>query len=1503
MDPVEQKLEEAKNLLVNLTLKNRFLNFQPTKKRTVALGNTDLKGLYQALVQEEKKLRIAVKEESDDVDASEHVSDDYESTLWADTDKADLESRLRYVHRFAKNAVEEKGYTALHLALGFLHWSESPSSEKVCRAPLVLIPVDLVPKGPNTFAVAWTKADVQSNHSLSLKLREQGIELPDLPDANSPNLINSYFSQIREVISGDCCWAIEPEIYLDFFDFTKMVMYRDLDCKRWPSDKQPRDHLLLKRLFDESFRADSPAEPFREDRIDKDLDFQVRYYVMDADPSQIAAVEDLRNGLNSVIQGPPGTGKSQTIVNLIAELMGVGKKALFVSEKLAALEVVKKRLDDIGLGDFCLSLHGNKLGKKAFLEELKSTLDKKTEAAAQDGDDAPDYDELNDLRDRLNRYAEAVGAKHPGLGKTIVELIGVHERSKRHFQDKGGDLPNLDLFGVADCSPEQWKTAKTELQQLINKCPDNAVNHPFRGCRPTKTGPMAQIQIKELLERCISSVEALEEVVQEWRDWGVNTSPALNLLASAEESASAVRLIASYRHRGVPFKTIRHGKQHLEIPADILDELGELQGKRYELCRYFREESFSVSPAQIKSIRDDFSSNLAILGTLFGGRRYRAAKEQLSALFVEWPETGQTVVLNHVDALISHLHECEEFRQDCPGPKLFGTLWHDLETDRNDLHGFVDALGEFVGLLKDGGLLEDVNGRLESVSEADLEGLNDTLVTVELERQKLEADHAELAEVLSPEYESIVGSAFEEAGFGVLKQTWAKWKDNIETLHEWLVFQRQRDTVRETLAASVVTAFEEGNLEKDDLMHALEGCAARSCLDRMLNTTPALTDFTASSHEASIEKFRQLDTDIIEKNRVRLRAKLCAGLPSVQKAGPNDTALKVLKFQLKKAKNLKPIRKLFAEAANEILAVKPCVMMSPLSVAQYLEPGCVEFDVVIFDEASQVRPADAFGAILRGRQLVVIGDRKQLPPTSFFDKMLEGEEAEDSGISDIDSILDLCWDNLDGKKDLRWHYRSLHESLIAVSNREFYGNKLHVFPSPFHKNDRFGLHFSPTTGSVYDKGKSRTNRKEARIVAEAVVKHLAENPEDSLGVGTFSSQQREAIWDELDKMRLKNPSLDQWLSSEDGKQFFVKNLELIQGDERDVIFISVGYGYDATGGFTQNFGPLNQEGGERRLNVLITRARKKCVVFCNFPGNLIQTNASSQGVKALRSFLEYARTGAFEQVSSGEPESPFEESVHDFLKSEGFEVHSQVGSGSYRIDLAVPHPANPGEYVLGIECDGASYHSSVVARERDRLRQQVLESRGWKIHRVWSTDWYQNRPACRERLSNAVNDALKLAQTEETDTNEDASAIDTEPPPEEPAAPVSNEEETEQDNQSKIDDAAVEEPSRHTVLVPPQDDLPDTLLWKAYNNEELVLTPTTLIEGLEKYYRYVRSQPRPCEQLGLAEASALTMSVVGELCKQRLLNRTESGDWKLTRDGFDALKGEGLVPDDEEFFE
>ena len=593
-----------------------------------------------------------------------------------------------------------------------------------------------------------------------------------------------------------------------------------------------------------------------------------------------------------------------------------------------------------------------------------------------------------------------------------------------------------------------------------------------------------------------------------------------------------------------------------------------------------------------------------------------------------------------------------------------------------------------------------------------------------------------------------------------LRSRLERWAVAGEQLFQWVAYRDRAERGRALGCSDVVARLADGRLQPDGAVSAIEMAYYEAVYANQVLKEPDLGSFDGTLHGRLARDFADMDRQRIASSSFEVVRAHHRRVPP--KDGGAVGPLGILRAEIARKRGHMPIRRLMASAGPAVQALKPVFMMSPLSVAQFLAPGVFEFDLLVMDEASQIQPVDAIGAVARAKQVVVVGDPKQLPPTAFFTKMTSGGDDDDddaSGrVADIESILGLFTARGLPMRMLRWHYRSKHQSLIAVSNRQFYENKLFIVPSPYTTEAGMGLRFHHIPEGIFDAGGTRTNMAEAKIVAQAIVAHARDHPELSLGVAAFSVAQRRAILDQIELLRRSlPPEIEAFFQSHQSEPFFVKNLENVQGDERDVIFISVGYGPTVPGGrVPMRFGPLGTDGGERRLNVLISRAKQRCEVFASMTDEDIEPDfaASRKGVFAFRMFMHFARTGRMTLAESTgrDQDSVFEEQVSKALQQRGYQVHHQVGLAGFFIDLAVADPERPGRYILGIECDGASYHDAKSARDRDRLRQSVLESHGWSIHRVWSTDWFQ-RP--NEQLE------LIIARIETAKEEHDAAAAGT----------------------------------------------------------------------------------------------------------------------------------------------
>ncbi len=1367
---IADKLNKARQELLDLGLRNPLLNYRGLKARGLEIIEENPQDIYRILVSEKKKMTFLSKEDereskqeqnqtidlhmlpdieivTENISAEEtgenaeleDLSDNEkytDSKLQTEYTEKQLENRLLNTYYFARTYIEEQGVNILYMALGMLQWYESNSSLEPRKAPLLLIPVELERvNARERFKISYTEDEVGQNISLAAKLKaEFGVDLPELPEEGKID-VDQYFATVKQAIEGQRRWSVDiSAIVVGFFSFGKFLMYHDLDINIWPENQRPEAHPILSALLEDGFK-EAPSVISDDAHIDDHFDLNEARHVMDADSSQILAILDAKQGKNMVIQGPPGTGKSQTITNLIAEAIGEGKKVLFVSEKMAALEVVKRRLDSVGLGVACLELHSHKTNKKELLHELAVTLEL----------GKPRYDEngnirlLEDLRQRLNEYCSALNTKIGESDVTPYQALGAIVRYREMHEET--PFPMMDGHNMDHWNKDQTLKREAlveELQHLIHAIGIPS-QHLFWGSKKKVVLPA---DVDALEQALTNTLPLLQEFMQKLEEntGAIHYPNPSNLEETYLFLEMLKRVVESPELKGICIKS----EKWIEEKDALEKYLNAGKTNQMLLAKYDEQLIPEAWNQNLLETRQSLIQYQDKWWKWLSGD-YRKAKNRTLGLCKN-PKDKNLRLLEIVEAIMESSRLRETIRGYSElGRELFTGQWKGEETEWDRLENIAHWVIS---------LHEEVQGdKLPSwifdflLLLPDKANLKDQLASLNKLVQTLEAKFDVLENMLefnsSIRFENRKG--LRQQPYVFLKKLLDQWSKHTPSIQEMASYNQITEICVEEELAPLVRLAEKWEHSGKRLLDVLRWNRYQSMIARAFNERQALAGFDGSRHEQAVHKFRELDRYLAELNRARLAEEHWNKLPQHEAGGQ----LGLLRREFEKKSRHLPIRQLILKAGHAIQAIKPVFMMGPLSIATYLQPGSLEFDLVIFDEASQVKPVDAFGAIIRAKQAIVVGDSKQMPPSNFFDTISKEDEGdEDNFVADMESILGLFTGQSAPQRMLRWHYRSRHESLITVSNHEFYEDKLVVFPSPDAEKRHAGLIFNHLPDTYYDRGRTRTNKMEARAVAEAVMTHAKNHPDLSLGVAAFSMVQMQAVMDEIEILRRAHPSLESFFASHPYEPFFVKNLENVQGDERDVIFISIGYGKTKEGYLAMDFGPLNRDGGERRLNVLISRARLRCEVFTNLRSDDIDLKRSNaQGVKSLKMFLKYAESGILDvPVQTGKGfDSPFEEAICNALVNLGYEIQPQVGSAGFFIDLAVIHPDTPGSYILGIECDGAAYHSARSARDRDRLRQEVLEGLGWRIHRIWSADWFRHPDRELKRVVDAIEKAKLYA--------------------------------------------------------------------------------------------------------------------------------------------------------------
>ncbi|GGH63118.1 DNA polymerase III delta prime subunit/very-short-patch-repair endonuclease [Filimonas zeae] len=1334
---IRSRLESSRKELLDLGLRNPLLNYKTSKTKGLQIVQEKSPAIFDILVKQGKSMTFTArpgKAETDalpelpELTAEELLEAQYDTKLQTNEPESKLQAKLLNTYYFARTSIEEQGINILYLALGMLNWYEEDNAETVRKAPLVLIPVSLDRStAQERFKLRYTANEIGANLSLQAKmLADFNITIPDIPEPEDFN-ITTYFEEIASHLTRKPAWTIDADdIQLGFFSFGKFMLYHDLDTERWPADTQPHEHALIQSLFYDGFK-DAPPTATEDDNLDEETEADALFHVVDSDSSQTLAMLAVNEGRNMVIQGPPGTGKSQTITNIIANALGNGKKVLFVAEKMAALDVVKRRLDSIQLGEACLELHSHKANKKSLHEELKRTLDQGRPVVTQL---EKEVSLLSGYRNELNSYCKAANNTIARSGLSPHKIMGYLLQINQQLA--GFTLPAITIPDIATWDADTMHRATAAANRIQAKLKDTGTPARllFWGSSLRVLHPHEETQFQATFQQATQLTQALQQ---------------------------EARLLAE--HLGLPVPACSGDVTPLLTIAQLVLKCPDVQGVNVSSAGWLQQaagiEEILNNGHTLADIRKTYKdllhpeawqlpvleirNNLITHGHkwykfLIGS--YKQSVKQLAIVSKTVLPKDVAGKLQYADAILQARRAEDVLKEaDALAASLFGTQWQQTKSDWVALAAISSYLKEVHTQIANGNCPHAILQYLAVKKDnTELAGL--TAETTRLHQQQREATRAVIQQLGFKESKQAGNNTFLSAPFEAQTKAILEWAARLKEIHHITGWNNLADAVTNEGFGTLIQACTHWDGAKDYLLVAVQKTWYEYLIQQIFTTSDALRRFERATHEEVIEKFQQLDQLHLSYNRARVNLKHWQGIPRGEAGGQMNT----LKTEFNKRIRHMPIRRLMQEAGMAIQAIKPVFMMSPMSIANFLTPGVLEFDLVIFDEASQVRPVEALGAVMRGKQLVVVGDSRQLPPSSFFETMNTDVEDEENITSDVQSILGMCDGQGAQQRMLRWHYRSRHESLISLSNHAFYENKLVIFPSPGSKS-RMGLVFHYLPETIYDRGKTRTNALEAEKVAAAVIHHALHHPGQSLGVVAFSTSQRQAIDQALELKRRKHPETEAFFKSHSHEPFFIKNLENVQGDERDVIFISIGYGKTEEGKVQMNFGPLNNDGGERRLNVLITRAKLRCEVFTNITAEDI--TSEKPGINALKSFLYFAQHGklAIADKQQTASETPFENMVALELEKRGFIVRRKVGTTGFYLDLAIVDPEHPGRYLLGIQCDGETYATAQSARDRDRLRHQVLETIGWRTYQLWSTEWYRNQERELNRLLAAIDNA------------------------------------------------------------------------------------------------------------------------------------------------------------------
>ena len=1505
------KIEIWKKRLLDMSFSNPMLNFKFPKAASVAFHDEPA-SLWQKLVTDHRTLdfpfasaattpaddgqpakrgRRASGGADNDKTESETVKQSGDETakemaqnddLCIECSCSDLQKLLKNISKKGRQFQDDKGVNVVYISAGFIRWREKPDSSDWYLSPLLMLPVELISRTVfSAYSMKLSGEGIVTNPTLQYKFsHDYGVSLPDFEEEQS---LADYVARIETAIgkySGSAFgWEIVPRAALGLFPFSNICIYRDLEANSQQIAQSP----LIRGIcgdFSENSLLNSYArsvQRIQNSSMDEICLPENTFQIVDADSSQQEAVLCANQGISFVLQGPPGTGKSQTITNIISDALAHNRKVLFVSEKKAALDVVYERLEECGLGDFCLVLHSDKTTSREFSQQLFDVYEKLNSADTlhTSSEAASRLAELREVRAGNNSYARILHTPFTGLNRTVYEVLGeltelqnapdaifsfpqivslssdgysgicsALERYGRIMASTGGKPESNPWYGNIVTSADG--TRRQELDALLPKLIETAERlAKLDADLKNKSGVDLGINAANLSDRLdyLSAVVRVAGVPACWHEQAVfdrlddeieaglsQQETFRKTLIQLRDSAAAINpdSIAAKLPIVLDNAQERHSPDDINHQIDVINryfarhplmsrwsELPDPEevGRALELIEKTRaagadarqelERSFEPGFFELKAgpVLREFRE---AKGGLF--KSFKSAYKDTVSQIKQYYRGSDSVDDAHVEEWLEKLHRLQEDETELNQKateceKLFEQAWKGAATDTVSIRSVYElfsriayhrsqlqyalelirlsetdaqrlsedfasayrgldtpwqeldaTLKVFSAMREDragdaGGA--DLLARIKDGS-VDLDAAGDVLDSFESARSATLDALAEMKRLFDPDF--LAGISFDN-----LAEKLKSCLGSYELLEESIDYRAAKARCVELGLSGALEILKSADIAPDKYVPAFRKRVCNLWLDAVYASAPALSAFRHDEQDRRIARFSYLDAMQFEIAKDRVRAAVVNSFKgALNSADPQisasfNEAASLLRAEHNKKRKHLPIRTMFMKMPQLIMQLKPCLMMSPLSVSNFLCTGTgdYKFDIVVFDEASQLRTESAIGSIFRGRQVIVAGDRHQMPPTNFFNATMDdpddGTSDEYSDTNAYESLLDEAHALYD--MTLRWHYRSKHESLIAFSNENIYGGKLVTFPSSTDQKPDVGVEYVYVEDGVYFASSNKPNPKEAEKVAEIVFEHFDKYPKRSIGVIAFGMKQQACIESAVNARLRKQPEYAKFLSENCSKPFFVKSLENVQGDERDTIILDIGYAKNENGRMIMNFGPLSNDGGERRLNVAITRAKYNLKLVGSVqPDDIVAEKVSKAGPKLLRDFIRFAQNGGKTDrmllSEGGSYQSKFEKSVADFLTSKGYDVAMQVGTSSLRIDLAVRHPEDKGQYVIGIECDGRHYGEARTARDRDRTRQSVLKLMGWNICRVWSVSWVRNLKEEQQRLLAAVEDAI-----------------------------------------------------------------------------------------------------------------------------------------------------------------
>ena len=1307
--------------LLDLSLRNALLNFR-INKNTMQIMADNL-GVLEDVLAEGRELKIVEAPNEWDNEIKDAKIYKYDSDLVKNfaaeelkknrirsyMKAIDLEESVKSIYRAAKVSIEENGSNTLFLALGFLKWYESNISEKPRYAPLVLVPIEVVrSKRAKGYIIRSRQEETQINITLIEYLKQihnisiQGLD--PLPTDEAGVDLAFIFHTIRNAIMEKNKWNIEEFSVVGLFSFGQFVMWNDLRNRT----EEIEQHKVVSSLIEGHLNWQPEALEVSINTIDNLVTPSDMAVPMKTDSSQLFAVLEAAKGQSFVLHGPPGTGKSQTITNMIANALYSGKSVLFVAEKMAALSVVQNRLEEVGIAPFCLELHSNKTNKTSVLASLEEVLN--FGRVKNPEDYIKTAEELLKIRNELNYTIEAIH-KTRSYGCSLYEAI---ERYEANSGYKGKIKLNKEIIKNYEAKDIEYLDGLIRNFMVIAKEIGSYENSKYLGYEGLEYSIPLREELLSQLDSLISEKENISnglEILFDWADLTQDKTKCTiveicNLLPILEKSANILTKwleVDNFEWTGRLIDEILRDGYEFKALVDKISSVFDGQIWQYNISQAYLEYKKAM--------------NSWFLPKLLG--RNKLIKE-----INLYAKNEKVVTQDNIESYHKEILRVQELANKLGNinPMIAGVLGGEyLGTQTNWM-----ALRACVEKTR---LLSEKLSGVDSVKRIKYIGALQNHENLEkvISNIRLISGYLERLNIASQKFRFNISYSCND-WFEFINKKMQEYVSNIDEMKNWTTLNMSISGLADTELIKVVNEWKNGSFSYQEIKTIFDTNLYYDIALDIITKDERLTTFNGIYQEDLIAKYNEVINKYQELTIQELVARLSAKIPLQSDTNIASSEIGILKKAIKSNGRGMSIRKLFDLIPDLLRKLCPCMLMSPISVAQYIDPKFPKFDLVIFDEASQIQTSTAVGTIARGENVIIVGDPKQLPPTSFFSTTKVDED--DIANEDLESLLDDCLAISMPEDYLKWHYRSRHESLIAYSNAKYYDNKLLTYPSP---NDLISEVKLVQVDGYYDKGKTKHNVEEAKAIVNEIIRRLQDKElkNESIGVVTFNSVQQNLIDDLLTEAFAAHPELEDYDKNCE-EPVFIKNLENVQGDERDIILFSIGYGPDKEGKVTMNFGPLNRDGGWRRLNVAISRARKGMIVYSTLkPEQIDLSRTRAEGVAGLKGFLEYAARGKDALISNVRDEVKKTDYLIEEISREieglGYEVKTNIGTSLYRMDIAIVDKEDENTYKLGILLDGQNSLKAATARDRYVTQPGVLKGLGWKIIRIWALEWLDNK--------------------------------------------------------------------------------------------------------------------------------------------------------------------------------